>query len=190
MLSRGFYVQVHCPKRLRPGKQFSGFSKAMVGLPMPVWWAFCDAVRGRVFHLLADRMTMEKWLPLGCDGSRMECPRTAELEQDLGKSSKEKSAPMLWITAVVSLTTGVSGPGGWGHPRRGTSTPHRAVGNSSPSGPHERAVGLRRRLCGIPLDGDLAPAEVLVFDPALVAGELYSLEMVAVKQFHEGEFWY
>ena len=57
--------------------------------------------------LLADRMTMEKWLPLGCDGSQMECPRTAELEQDLGKSSKEKSAPMLWITAVVSLTTGV-----------------------------------------------------------------------------------
>ena len=31
---------------------------------------------------------------------------------------------------------------------------------------------------------------MLVFDPALVAGATYSLEMVAVKQFHEGEFWY
>ena len=107
VLSRSFYVQIHCPKRQRPGKAFSGFCKAMLGLPMPVWWAFCDAVRSRVFHLLADRMTMEGWLPLGCDGSRMECPRTAELEQSLGKSSKDQSAPTLWVIALVSLTTGV-----------------------------------------------------------------------------------
>jgi hypothetical protein len=26
---------------------------------------------------------MEGWFPLGCDGSRMECPRTEELEQSL-----------------------------------------------------------------------------------------------------------
>ena len=52
-------------------------------------------------------MTMEGWLPLGCDGSRMECPRTTELEQSLGKSRKDKSAPTLWVIALVSLTTGV-----------------------------------------------------------------------------------
>ena len=107
VLSRSFYVQIHCPKRQRPGKVLSGFCKAMLGLPMPVWWAFCDAVRSRVFHLLADRMTMEGWFPLGCDGSRMECPRTEELEQSLGKSRKDKSAPTLWVIALVSLTTGV-----------------------------------------------------------------------------------
>ncbi len=107
VLSRSFYVQVHCPKRQRPGKAFSGFCKAMLRLPMPVLWAFCDAVRGRVFHLLADRMTMEGWFPLGCDGSRMECPRTEELEQSLGKSKRDKSAPTLWVIALVSLTTGV-----------------------------------------------------------------------------------
>ena len=107
VLSRSFYVQIHCPKRQRPGKAFSGFCKAMLHLPMPVWWAFCDAVRSRVFHLLADRMTMEGWFPLGCDGSRMECPRTTELEQSLGKSRKDKSAPTLWVIALVSLTTGV-----------------------------------------------------------------------------------
>src|SRR5271166_1575768 len=107
VLSRAFYVQIHAPKRQRPGKTFSGFCEAMLRLPMPVWWAFCDAVRSRVFHLLADRMTTEGWLPLGCDGSRMECPRTAELEQSLGKSRKDKSAPTLWVIALVSLTTGV-----------------------------------------------------------------------------------
>ncbi len=76
VLSRSFYVQVHCPKRARPGKTFSGFSMALLRLPMPVWWAFCDAVRSRIFHLLSDRMTTDGWLPLGCDGSRMECPRS------------------------------------------------------------------------------------------------------------------
>jgi len=106
VVSRAFYIQVHCPKRQRPGKTFSGFCKAMLRLPMPVWWAFCDAVRSRIFHLLADRMTMEGWLPLGCDGSRMECPRTEELERNLGKA-KGQAAPTLWVVALVSLTTGV-----------------------------------------------------------------------------------
>jgi hypothetical protein len=73
---------------------------------MPVWWAFCDAVRSRVFHLLSDRMTMEGWFPLGCDGSRLECPRTEQLEQSLGKA-KSQAAPTLWLIALVSLTTGV-----------------------------------------------------------------------------------
>ena len=45
VLSRAFYVQIHAPKRQRPGKTFSGFCEAMLRLPMPVWWAFCDAVR-------------------------------------------------------------------------------------------------------------------------------------------------
>ena len=118
VLSRAFYVQIHAPKRQRPGKTFSGFCEAMLRLPMPVWWAFCDAVRSRVFHLLADRMTMEGWLPLGCDGSRMECPRTEELEQCMGKP-KGQAAPTLWLIALVSLTTGCSGPGAWGPPKRG-----------------------------------------------------------------------
>ena len=90
VLSRAFYVQVHCPKRKRPGEEFSGFCKAMLGLPMPVWWAFCDAVRSRGFHLLSDRMTMEGWFPLGCDGSRLECPRTEQLEQRSGTPKRVK----------------------------------------------------------------------------------------------------
>ena len=36
VLARSFYVQVHCPKRARPGETFSGFCQAMQRLPMPV----------------------------------------------------------------------------------------------------------------------------------------------------------
>ena len=85
VLSRAFYVQVHCPKRQRPGKAYSGFCRAILRLPMPVWWAFCDAVRGQVFQLLYVRMTLGGWLPLGCDRSRMECPRAVEVGQKVGK---------------------------------------------------------------------------------------------------------
>ena len=171
VLSRSFYVQIHCPKRQRPGKAFSGFCKAMLHLPMPVWWAFCDAVRSRVFHLLADRMTMEGWLPLGCDGSRMECPRTAELEQSLGKSRKDKSAPTLWVIALVSLTTGVLWSWRLGDVQNGgTSIPDRSVGDAPPSGPPKRALGLRRGLRGLRFVRSFAQAAVLVSDPALFAG--------------------
>ena len=37
----------------------------------------------------------------------MGCPRTERWEQSLGKSSKDKSAPSLWVIALFSLTTGV-----------------------------------------------------------------------------------
>ena len=109
---------------------------------------YCDAVRSRVFHLLSDRMTMEGWFPLGCDGSRLECPRTEQLEQSLGKA-KSQAAPTLWLIALVSLTTGDSGPGTWGHPNRGTSLSDRSFADLPPSSPQERAVGLRRGLCGL-----------------------------------------
>ena len=163
-------TEIHCPKRQRPGKAFSGFCKALLRLPMPVWWAFCDAVRSRVFHLLADRMTMEGWLPLGCDGSRMECPRTAELEQSLGKSSKDQSAPTLWVIALVSLTTGVLWSWLGDIQDGGTSLPDRSVGDAPPSGPPKRALGLRRGLRGLRLVRSVAEAAVLVSDPALFAG--------------------
>ncbi len=191
VLSRAFYVQVHCPKRQRPGEVFSGFCQAMLRLPMPVWWAFCDAVRSRVFHLLSDRMTMEGWFPLGCDGSRMECPRTAELEQSLGKSSKDKSPPTLWVIALVSLTTGVL----WSW-RLGTSK----------SGERRYLIDLLEALpqavlksvllvcdagyVGYDLFAVLLKQECSFLIRLSSQAQLYSLEMVKVEGFTEGEFWY
>jgi hypothetical protein len=191
VLSQAFYVQVHCPKRQRPGKEFSGFCKAMLRLPMPVWWAFCDAVRSRVFHLLSDRMTMGGWFPLGCDGSRLECPRTEDLEQKLGNSSKSQAAPTLWLIALVSLTTGVL----WSW-RLGTSK----------SGERRYLIDLLETLPQTVLKSVLLVCDAGyvgydLFDLLLKQecsflirlssqAQLYSLEMVEVPKFTEGEFWY
>ncbi len=50
-------------------------------------------VRRRIFTLFGDRLLYRGFHPFGCDGSRMECPRTAELEQRMGQAGTEDSAP-------------------------------------------------------------------------------------------------
>jgi hypothetical protein len=47
------------------------------------------------------------FVPMGCDGSRIECPRSAELEARMGKGSSEASAPTAWVTAFVHLGSGL-----------------------------------------------------------------------------------
>ena len=107
LTARTFYVRVHCPKRKRPGKHFVGFYEAVQRLPLTVWWAVAAAVRRQIFRVPADRMIVDGWTAFGCDGTRLECPRTAPLEDDLGQASQRGSAPMLGITALVRLRTGV-----------------------------------------------------------------------------------
>jgi len=50
---------------------------------------------------------IDGFIPMGCDGSRVECPRAVELETRLGKGSKETSAPTAWVTAFVHLGLGL-----------------------------------------------------------------------------------
>ena len=101
-----FYVRVHSPKRSAPEGTSAGSTRP--------WAASHDRLvgrrRGRALPTrahLADRMVVDGWTAFGCDGTRLECPRTEQLEDDLGRASKPGSAPMLWITALVSLRTGV-----------------------------------------------------------------------------------
>ena len=89
--ARGFYV-VCCPKRKRPGKSFQGFEKAVRKLPMPVLRTLAGGVRGRIEVLFGDRLQFGGFIPLGCDGTKHECPRSEELEQRLGTSCKQKSS--------------------------------------------------------------------------------------------------
>lgn len=105
-VARSFYV-VYCPKRKRPGKSFAGFEKAVARLPMPVLRALADALRGRILAVFGERMFCHGFIPLGCDGTRQECPRTEELEQRLGTFGKIGSAPMIWNTSIVHLTLGI-----------------------------------------------------------------------------------
>jgi hypothetical protein len=94
--ARAFYVALH-QRRRRPGKTFAGFEKALGTVPVPVLRALAMAVRCRLAQVFAKRLLIDGFIPLGCDGSRVACPRSQELERRLGlgkkKKRKKKAAP-------------------------------------------------------------------------------------------------
>jgi hypothetical protein len=109
-MARGI-VAICRPKRRRAGQTAQGFHKALIRLPMRPLVALAAVLRRRLSALLGNDLVQHSFIPLGCDGSRLECPRNDELLARMGKAGKDDSAPSLWVTAVVHLTTGV--PWSW-----------------------------------------------------------------------------
>jgi hypothetical protein len=85
--ARAFYVALH-QRRRRPGQTFAGFEKALGRLPMPVLRAVATALRSRLAQVFALRWWVDGFIPLGCDGSRLACPRSQELERRLHLGQK------------------------------------------------------------------------------------------------------
>jgi Transposase DDE domain len=113
--ARGFYVASYRARK-RPGKTIQGFQKALARLPLRPLRALAAGVRDEIRRHYAERLLIDGFEPMGCDGSRIECPRTAELEARLRPAGKDDSAPTLWVTAFVHLATGLlwswrTGPG-------------------------------------------------------------------------------
>jgi hypothetical protein len=95
------------PKRRRTGVTFTGFQKALARLRMTVLTILARGIRDEFLRQLGPAVLVHGFLPLGCDGTRLECPRTDELLRHLDPAGNADSAPTLWITALVHLTTGV-----------------------------------------------------------------------------------
>jgi hypothetical protein len=104
--ARGFYVASH-QARKRPGKTLQGFQKALSRVPMRVLRAFAAGARAQIRRRFAGRLLVDGFEPMGCDGSRLECPRSEQLEASLRPAGKEESAPTVWLTAFVHLGTGL-----------------------------------------------------------------------------------
>jgi hypothetical protein len=109
-MARGI-VAICRPKRRRAGHTAEGFQKALARLPLRPLVVLAAAVRRRLAALLGDDLVVNGFIPLGCDGSRLECPRNDELLARMGQANKTDTAPSLWVTALVHLTTGV--PWSW-----------------------------------------------------------------------------
>jgi hypothetical protein len=104
--ARGYYVACHESRR-RPGKTLIGFQKALRRIPMRQLRALAAGVRHQIHARLGARRLVDGFEPMGCDGSRIECPRTPELERGLGLAGKNDTAPNVWLTAFVHLPTGL-----------------------------------------------------------------------------------
>ena len=105
--ARAFYVAHVAPKRKRPGQTPEGFSLALARLPCRVLRAFAAALRRRLAGLLAPYWAVDGFIPFGCDGTRLACPRTQELERYLGHDPDSGAPPQVWLTALVHLRLGV-----------------------------------------------------------------------------------
>jgi hypothetical protein len=92
-------------QRKRPGRTAQGFHKALARLPVAVLRAVAAGVRRRLAAVLD--LADGEFVVFGCDGSLLECPRSAELERRLGDRGKAHSAPAVWLTALVHLRSGV-----------------------------------------------------------------------------------
>jgi len=109
-MARGI-VALCRPKRRRAGTTAAGFQKALVRLPMRPLVALAAAVRRRIATQLGADLVVDGFIPLGGDGSRLECARNDELLARMGRAGKSDSPPALWVTALVHLSTGV--PWSW-----------------------------------------------------------------------------
>jgi hypothetical protein len=103
-IAKGF-TAVCLSKRRRPGQTVQGFQKALAKLPVSVLRVVAAGLRRR-FQQLFDLVT-DGWVVLGVDGSALQCPRTAELEQRLDAPRQRHGPPQVWVTAVVHLRTGL-----------------------------------------------------------------------------------
>jgi hypothetical protein len=88
-VARAFYVGALAPKRRRPGKTVEGFRAALARLPMYVLRLFAAGLRRALLDKLGPWLREGGFIPIGCDGSRLACPRTAELERCLGTCAKK-----------------------------------------------------------------------------------------------------
>ena len=128
-------------------------------------------MRRQLERTLADRMVVDGWTAFGCDGTRLECPRTQQLEDDLGRASKPGSAPMLWITALVSLRTGVLWSWRLGTAKAGERQHLLDLLEDLPRAPLAPVLLVcDAGYVGYELIADLARPGMLVPDPAVVAG--------------------
>jgi hypothetical protein len=181
------YCQVCLQRRRNPGKTVQGFQKALARLPVAVLRTLAAGVRLVLAARLADRWLVEGFVPMGCDGSRVECPRTTELEERMGQAGKDKSAPTLWVTALVHLRWGV--PWGWRF-GKGTASERDHLEHLLSVLPRLALLVADAGYFGFRLTERLVRQRVMFLLRMSSNVTLYTREQVRLQHYREGEVYY
>jgi hypothetical protein len=175
------------PKRRRPGRTVQGFQKALAKLPLRVLRAFAAGIRQTLALRLATRWFDDGFIGIGCDGSRVECPRTAELERHLGQAGKKGSAPTLWVTALVHLRLGV--PWAW-RLGKGTASERWHLLQMLTLLPAAALLVADAGYFGFSLAKQLVDKKICFLLRMSSNVTLYTTETVALECYHEGLVYY
>ncbi len=197
--ARAFYVALH-QRRRRPGKTAEGFEKALGQLPLPVLRAVAAAVRNRLTQVFAERLRVGGFVPLGCDGSRLACPRTRELEQRLRRRKKKNKkvqpeknkkvqpeTPQIWVTAVVHLSLGLLWSWRLG---QGTASEREHLRHLVASMPRRTLLVADAGYVGYELLTSLQAAGLSFLIRVSSRAPLWAPRRVAVNGFREGLVYY
>jgi hypothetical protein len=181
------YCQVCLYKRRNPGKGVGGFQKALARLPMVVLRVVATGVRRMLELRLADHWLVDGFVPIGCDGSRVECPRTTELEARMGQAGKAGSAPTLWVTALVHLRWGV--PWAWRF-GKGTASERDHLIQLLDVLPRLALLVADAGYFGFRLAEQLVRRDVKFLLRMSSNVTLYTREQVRLERYREGEVYY
>jgi hypothetical protein len=184
--ARAFYVACRQHQK-RPGKSLQGFEKALAKLPLPVLHALFAALRVRLSYLYERYWSSHGFVIMAADGSRQACPRSAELEKRLGCCSKQDSAPMLYVTALVLLPAGLLwswcvGPG--------TASEHDQLRQLLGTLPHCALLVADACYQGYDLYADILHAQAAFLLRASSRVYLYTPARQPLKRYREGLVYY
>jgi hypothetical protein len=171
------------PKRRRPGQTVQGFQKALAKLPTRVLRVVAAGIRTVVAAQLACRWFDQGFIAIGCDGSRVECPRATELERRLGQANKERAAPSLWVTALVHLRLGL--PWAW-RIGKGTASERSHLVQLLPLLPAAALLVADAGYCGFDLAKQLVQHRVSFLLRMSSNVTLYMEREVALEHYREG----
>jgi hypothetical protein len=208
--ARAFYVASYQRQR-RPGKTLDGFQNALARVPARALRAVATAVRARLQAVFAPRWLVDGFVPLGCDGSRLNCPRSPELEQRLRTASEKAThpptppngqpaqepplppdptanyPPTVWVTAFVHLSLGLlwSWRLGGAHASEQVHLVHLIA-----SLPRLALIVTDAGYTGYQLLKGINQADKFFLIRLSSKVPLYTLERIAVKRFYEGRAYY
>jgi hypothetical protein len=175
------------PKRRRPGRTVQGFQMALARLPMAALRAAAAGIRRRLLALLARGWEQDGFVPLGCDGTRLGCPRAAELERRLPAAGKANAAPTLGLTALVHLRLGVPWAWRWG---KGTASERDHLRMLLPLLPEKALVVADAGYVGYDLARTLLEQQVCFLIRMSCQATFYRAGSGRPSRFHDGEVYY
>jgi len=185
--ARGVYVACRQRSR-RPGKTLAGFLIALGKLPMPVLRALAAGVRQIVGALWVESLRLAGgWVPLACDGTRLECPRSKELQERLGEAGKPGSAPTVYLTTLVLLPLGLVWSWVWG---KGTASEHRHLRQLLPTLPRQALIVADAFYLGYDLFTAILQAKAAFLVRLSSRAYLYTTDRVPLTAWTEGLVYY
>jgi len=107
------------PSKRRPGRSYQGFIKAHKWITQKMVGYLKDHLRQHHQQVAGRFWERFGWVPFACDGSRVEVPRTAHNQKQLGCAGREKTGPQLFLTTLYHMGSGL--PWDW-HIGKGTES--------------------------------------------------------------------